>query len=190
MRHRVAVEQRLRKLLLYPGGATGTATENPPARRVAPAGRPQAIVWAVCGAGSVGRPPSTCRRNDSIIDKFHSGGVAYPGCEVWMPVRIGNPRGAVVALARLVLVDEGGDRAGVEQARLAQHRSQQRVTQVPVKRAAEPGGERDGEALLRSVEDFLRDMRLERGAQCSARPDVGHLHSRAGPDGALCASDA
>jgi Kef-type K+ transport system membrane component KefB len=27
-------------------------------------------------------------------------------------------------------------------------------------------------------------------AQCGARPHVGHLRSRAGPDGALCASDA
>src|SRR5882757_4434763 len=52
-------------------GEATTATETTPAGRFGPAGRAQAIVWAVCGAGSVGRPPSTCRRNDSIIDKVH-----------------------------------------------------------------------------------------------------------------------
>src|SRR5207302_4507109 len=76
--------------------------------------------------------------------------------------RQGPQNGAVVALARLVPVEQGGDRAGVEQARLAQHRSEQRLAQAAAQRATEPGGERDGETLLRAVEDFLRDIRLER----------------------------
>ena len=74
----------------------------------------------------------------------------------------GPQSGAVVALARLVLVEQRGDRAGVEQARFAQHRPQQIVAQAPAQRAAKPGGERDREALLRAVEDFLRDIRFER----------------------------
>src|SRR6202011_5456592 len=69
---------------------------------------------------------------------------------------------AVVALARLVLVEQGGDRAGIEQARLAQHRCEQGVAQAPAQRAAEPGGERHGKSLLRAVEDFLRDIWFER----------------------------
>src|SRR5580704_11693225 len=69
--------------------------------------------------------------------------------------------GAVVALARLVLVEQGGDRAGVEQARLPQYRSKERVAQAPAQRAAEPCGEWYREALLRAVEDFLRDIWFE-----------------------------
>src|SRR5260370_34716892 len=71
-------------------------------------------------------------------------------------------RGAVVALARLVLVEQGGDSAGVEQARFPQNRSEQGVAQAPAQRAAEPGGERHRKSLLRAVEDFLRDIWFER----------------------------
>ena len=69
--------------------------------------------------------------------------------------------GTVVALTRLMLIDQHPDRRGVEQPRILEHRSVECLAQPSAQRAAKPSGERYGEALLGTVEDRLVNMRFE-----------------------------
>ena len=69
----------------------------------------------------------------------------------------------MVAVARLVLIEERRQCRRVEQARTSQHRPEHRITKPPTQRSSKPLGKRHSEALLRAVQYVLRDVRFESG---------------------------
>ncbi len=71
----------------------------------------------------------------------------------------------MIALARLVLVEQHRNRRHVEKAAIAQYGPAQRRPQALLQRTAEPSGEGHHEPLLGPIENLSGDMWFERGLE-------------------------
>src|SRR3954453_14393245 len=82
---------------------------------------------------------------------------------------------AEVLLPGGVAVEDGADSGGVEQPLAADRARRENLAGEGLQRPAQPGGDRNREALLAAVDDLLRQQRLQRLAQQALLLEAPHF---------------